>query len=38
LFGGHIDDPSVWKGLLLLVVLTVPVTWWSTSLFAKRVR
>lgn len=38
LFGGHLDDPSVWKGLLLLVVLTIPVTWWSTRLFAQRVR
>ncbi len=38
LFDGHVSDPSVWKGLLLLVVLTVPVMSWAVRLFARRVR
>jgi len=38
LFGGHLGDASVWKGLLLLLVLTVPAMWWSARLFSRRVR
>jgi len=38
LFGGHPSDPSVWKGLLLMVVLMVPTMTWSVRLFARRVR
>jgi len=38
LFGGSVSDPAVWKGMLLMVVLLVPVMWWSVRLFAKRVR
>ncbi|MEO6703534.1 MAG: ABC transporter permease [Jatrophihabitantaceae bacterium] len=38
LFSGHIDDPSVWKGIVLMVVLMVPAMIWSVRLFAQRVR
>jgi ABC-2 type transport system permease protein len=38
LFGGHVSDPAVWKGILLMVVLVVPVMWWSVRLFSQRVR
>jgi len=38
LFGGHLSDPSVWKGLVLMVVLMVPAMTWSVRLFARRVR
>ncbi|HEX4729317.1 MAG TPA: ABC transporter permease, partial [Jatrophihabitans sp.] len=38
LFAGHPSDPSVWKGLLLMVVLMVPAMTWSVRLFARRVR
>ena len=38
LFGGHASDPSVWKGFLLMLVLVVPIMWWSVRLFSQRVR
>jgi ABC-2 type transport system permease protein len=38
LFSGHVSDPSVWKGIVLMVALVVPVMWWSVRLFAQRVR
>ena len=38
LFNDHLSDPSVWKGLLLMVVLMVPAMTWSVRLFARRVR
>jgi ABC-2 type transport system permease protein len=38
LFGGHLSDPAVWKGLGLMVVLMVPIMWWSIRLFSQRVR
>jgi ABC-2 type transport system permease protein len=38
LFGGHPSDPAVWKGLGLMVVLLVPIMWWSVRLFSQRVR
>jgi ABC-2 type transport system permease protein len=38
LFGGHIGDPSVWKGMLITLVLGVLAMMWSVRLFANRVR
>jgi ABC-2 type transport system permease protein len=38
LFSGQVSDPSVWKGILLMVALVVPVMWWSVRLFSQRVR
>jgi ABC-2 type transport system permease protein len=38
LFGGHTSDPAVWKGIVLMVVLLVPIMWWSVRLFSQRVR
>lgn len=38
LFGGHAGDPSVLRGMLLVVVLMVPSMMWSVRLFARRVR
>ncbi|KAA2255922.1 ABC transporter permease [Solihabitans fulvus] len=38
LFAGHVDDPSVWQGMLVIIVLTVLAVLWSTRLFAQRVR
>ncbi len=38
LFGGDAGDPSVWKGLLIVVVLMVLSMMWSVRLFAHRVR
>jgi ABC-2 type transport system permease protein len=38
LFGGDLSDPAVWKGLGLMVVLLIPIMWWSVRLFSQRVR
>ncbi|HEV2886638.1 MAG TPA: ABC transporter permease, partial [Jatrophihabitans sp.] len=38
LFGGHIGDPSVWKGMVLVIIMLVPAMMLSIRLFARRVR
>jgi ABC-2 type transport system permease protein len=38
LFAGHLGDPAVWEGMVILVVLASAAVLWSTRLFAYRVR
>jgi ABC-2 type transport system permease protein len=38
LFGGHASDPSVWKALVILGVLTVAAVAWASRSFAKSIR
>jgi ABC-2 type transport system permease protein len=38
LFGGHPGDPSVWKALVILTVLTVAAVTWASRSFARSIR
>ncbi|MFI5529963.1 ABC transporter permease [Kitasatospora sp. NPDC051853] len=38
LFSGHLGDPVVWQGLLVVSVLTAAAVYWSARLFSARVR
>lgn len=38
LFAGHIGDPSVWRSLIIVVVLAVFAMTWSVRLFARSIQ
>jgi ABC-2 type transport system permease protein len=38
LFNGHASDPSVWKALVILGVLTIAAVTWASRSFAKSIR
>jgi ABC-2 type transport system permease protein len=38
LFAGHVSDPAVWRGLVIVVVLAAIAVAWSARLFARSLR